>query len=127
MNERLSRSERHGRSRNTRKGTSPKLDTLTRQAARTKRREVGTIAPSTPLPQETEFPIAIPEMGILEADGQQEPSVQDLPTRKELYPSQRIKFTRWFYNSLVFIFVAIMAALLWWGISLSPWGKSHGM
>ncbi|MNO08152.1 hypothetical protein D3C81_2306650 [compost metagenome] len=56
-----------------------------------------------------------------------ESDVSELPTRKEMFPSQRIKITRWFYNSLLYIFIAIMIYLLWWGISDSPWGESHGL
>ncbi|WP_410768330.1 hypothetical protein [Fontibacillus sp. BL9] len=58
---------------------------------------------------------------------EKELDLAELPTRKEMFPSQRIKLTRWFYNSLLYIFVAIMIFLLWWGISESPWGVSHGM
>jgi hypothetical protein len=54
-----------------------------------------------------------------------ESSVKDMPSRRELYPSQRLKITRWFFNFLLFIFVVILFMLLWWGISESPWGKVH--
>ncbi|MBP1907511.1 hypothetical protein J2Z32_004186 [Paenibacillus turicensis] len=54
-----------------------------------------------------------------------ESSVSDMPSRRELYPSQRLKITRWFFNFLLFIFVVILFMLLWWGISESPWGKVH--
>lgn len=50
-----------------------------------------------------------------------------LPTRKELFPSQRLKMTKWFYNSLLYIFMIILIYLLWWGLSDSPWGQSHGL
>jgi hypothetical protein len=60
-------------------------------------------------------------------DPEVNPEVDLLPTRKELFPSQRIKMTRWFYNSLLYIFVIILIYLLWWGVSDSPWGKSHGL
>lgn len=54
-----------------------------------------------------------------------ESTVTDMPSRRELYPSQRLKITRWFFNFLLFIFVVILFMLLWWGISESPWGKVH--
>lgn len=59
-----------------------------------------------------------------------EPEVMDvekMPTRKELFPSQRLKWTRWFYNSLLYIFVIILIYLLWWGVSDSPWGDKYGL
>lgn len=52
-------------------------------------------------------------------------STPDIPSRRETYPSQRLKITRLFFNFLLFIFVAILFMLLWWGISESPWGKVH--
>lgn len=48
---------------------------------------------------------------------EEESNVKDMPSRRELYPSQRLKITRWFFNFLLFIFVAILFMLLWWGIS----------
>ncbi|WP_055107742.1 hypothetical protein [Paenibacillus ihumii] len=54
-------------------------------------------------------------------------SVQELPSRREVYPSQRVKLTRYFFNTLLFIFIAVMVALFWWGISESPWGVSNGL
>ncbi|WP_339816595.1 hypothetical protein MKZ15_14070 [Paenibacillus sp. FSL R7-0216] len=56
-----------------------------------------------------------------------ESELEMMPTRKELFPSQRLKMTRWFYNSLLYIFVIILIYLLWWGVSDSPWGKNHGL
>lgn len=75
-------------------------------------------APGGQLGDERGDSLAIPGM---------EPVLEMLPTRKELYPSQRLKMTRWFYNSLLYIFVIILIYLLWWGVSDSPWGKSHGL
>ncbi|MEC2342728.1 hypothetical protein P9H28_01240 [Paenibacillus barengoltzii] len=67
------------------------------------------------------------EQGPLSTMLEEEPDLAKLPTRKELYPSQRVKMTRWFYNSLLYAFVIILIYLLWWGLSDSPWGKSHGL
>ncbi len=67
------------------------------------------------------------EQGPLSTMLEVEPDLAKLPTRKELYPSQRVKMTRWFYNSLLYAFVIILIYLLWWGLSDSPWGKSHGL
>lgn len=65
--------------------------------------------------------------GPLTAELEKESDVDKLPTRKEMFPSQRVKMTRWFYNSLLYAFVIILIYLLWWGLSDSPWGKSHGL
>ncbi|MGG6309621.1 hypothetical protein [Paenibacillus macerans] len=65
-------------------------------------------------------------MDLLASAGTED-ELDTLPTRKELFPSQRLKMTRWFYNSLLYIFVIILIYLLWWGVSDSPWGKNHGL
>ncbi|GJM80057.1 hypothetical protein HMSSN139_25530 [Paenibacillus sp. HMSSN-139] len=67
--------------------------------------------------------LSAPGMEPLASPGM-EPDLEMLPTRKELFPSQRLKMTRWFYNSLLYIFVIILIYLLWWGVSDSPWGKT---
>lgn len=54
-------------------------------------------------------------------------TAEELPSRREVYPSQRVKLTKYFFNTLLFIFIAVMVALFWWGISESPWGQNHGM
>ncbi|WP_110932464.1 hypothetical protein [Paenibacillus bouchesdurhonensis] len=54
-------------------------------------------------------------------------TAEELPSRREVYPSQRVKLTRYFFNTLLFIFIAVMVVLFWWGISESPWGQNHSM
>lgn len=110
MNEHLSRSNRNSRSRNTGKRTR-----------RMPEREAS----------ETDMNASYPELAYepaLKESGEDELlDLNQLPTRKDKFPSQRIKLTRWFYNSLLYIFIAILITLLWWGISDSPWGKGHGL
>ncbi|MDN4067459.1 hypothetical protein QYF50_06085 [Paenibacillus vini] len=122
MNERLSRSERHARNRSSANGTRKRTrrteasETLERKASGTSYVEMAVSSETTPIISDTEY--------FTEGN---ESDVSELPTRKEMFPSQRIKITRWFYNSLLYIFIAIMIYLLWWGISDSPWGESHGL
>ncbi|WMT42670.1 hypothetical protein RE628_10340 [Paenibacillus sp. D2_2] len=59
-----------------------------------------------------------------EADGT---NLKDLPTRKQMFPSQRLKLQKWFLNSLLYIFIGLLVFLLWWGISKSPWGQKYGL
>ncbi|MUG44719.1 hypothetical protein [Paenibacillus woosongensis] len=54
-------------------------------------------------------------------------TAQELPSRREVYPSQRVKLTKYFFNALLFIFITVMVSLFWWGISESPWGQNNGM
>ncbi len=131
MNERLSRSDRHGRSRGS-------ANRSRRMALPETRKES-----VSEMIQEPREPVEsfLLEKDVLEMSlesvndylraeippEEKELDLAELPTRKEMFPSQRIKLTRWFYNSLLYIFVAIMIFLLWWGISESPWGVSHGM
>ncbi|MDP4096677.1 hypothetical protein OIN60_07825 [Paenibacillus sp. P96] len=41
-------------------------------------------------------------------------------SRAELFPSRRIRVSKWFMNFLSTLFVLITAALLWWGIEGAP-------
>ena len=42
------------------------------------------------------------------------------PSRAESYPSERIRFSKMFVNSLIVIFILLLAFLLWWGIEGAP-------
>ncbi|MBU5352439.1 hypothetical protein ACN9MH_18540 [Paenibacillus silvae] len=54
---------------------------------------------------------------------QQEDSVSEarsLPTRTELHPSRRLRLSKRFVNSLIFIFIMLTVGLVWWGIKGAP-------
>ncbi|GIO83580.1 hypothetical protein J25TS5_05120 [Paenibacillus faecis] len=110
MNERLSRSERHKRSR---KGKSAIAE--------------GGALPSRAMPAELTGGVAPGRITRTGGEESAEVEVSKLPTRKELYPSQRVKWTKWFFNTLLYVFVAILLVLLWWGLSDSPWGEKYGL
>lgn len=42
------------------------------------------------------------------------------PSRSESYPSERIRLSKIFVNSLIFMFVLLLASLVWWGIEGAP-------
>jgi hypothetical protein len=42
------------------------------------------------------------------------------PSRTKSYPSERIRFSKMFVNSLIVIFIMLLASLLWWGIEGAP-------
>ncbi|AWB45039.1 hypothetical protein DCC85_12940 [Paenibacillus sp. CAA11] len=50
---------------------------------------------------------------------------EDLPSRSELFPSSRNRVQKWFFNSLLILFIALTVLLLWWGMHESPWGLKH--
>lgn len=109
MNEQLSRMERYAQDRKTTKRRSrykPAADTNT-------------------ISDLKDEPLLVPILDI-GSESEKEIKVEDLPTRKELFPSQRLKVTRWFFNSLLYIFIVIMGLLLWWAVKDSPWGKTQG-
>ena len=39
----------------------------------------------------------------------------ELPSRKELFPSNSSQITKWFYNLIFLIFLAVLISLLLWG------------
>ncbi|MGV2886537.1 hypothetical protein [Paenibacillus taichungensis] len=43
-----------------------------------------------------------------------------LPTRTELHPSRRLRLSKRFVNSLIFIFVLLTISLVWWGVKGAP-------
>ena len=45
---------------------------------------------------------------------------EDSPTRSETYSSDRVRLSKMFVNSLIFMFVILLIALLWWGIEGAP-------
>lgn len=54
---------------------------------------------------------------------QKESSVSEagsLPTRTELHPSRRLRLSKRFVNSLIFIFIMLTVGLVWWGIKGAP-------
>lgn len=43
-----------------------------------------------------------------------------LPTRSDVFPSQRVRLSKWFVNSLIIIFILLTGALVYWGIIGAP-------
>lgn len=112
MNERLSRMDRYGQRNRTK----------TQRGSRSKSSRSRTIVSSEERVEP--LPAHLPDLEEFEPEVM---DVEKMPTRKELFPSQRLKWTRWFYNSLLYIFVIILIYLLWWGVSDSPWGDKYGL
>lgn len=58
--------------------------------------------------------------GVNEAETEEE-----LPPRSVLYPSGRIRLTKWFYETLILLFLILLGTLLWWGTQATgvkwPW------
>ncbi|SDM22204.1 hypothetical protein [Paenibacillus jilunlii] len=42
------------------------------------------------------------------------------PSRTESYPSERLRFSKMFINSLIIIFMLLLGFLLWWGLNGAP-------
>lgn len=55
----------------------------------------------------------------------EEGGTEGLPPRTKVFPSNRIKWTRWFFNTLLFLFIGLTIWLLWWGMTDSPWGAKY--
>ncbi|MNE08602.1 hypothetical protein D3C80_1012550 [compost metagenome] len=108
MNEQLSRMERYAQDR--------------QKSKRKSRREAAIETYTSNDSELKEEPLHVPASDL----DNKEIKIEELPPRKELYPSQRLKLTRWFFNSLLYIFIVIMGLLLWWAVKDSPWGKTQG-
>ncbi|MFC4808457.1 hypothetical protein [Paenibacillus sp. GCM10023250] len=55
---------------------------------------------------------ALEEEWGLEKNGEEAPA---LPPRRVTHPSSKQQLTRWFYRLLIFLFLLLLAGLLWWG------------
>ncbi|WP_379129120.1 hypothetical protein [Paenibacillus sp. sgz500958] len=42
------------------------------------------------------------------------------PSRSKTYTSERVRLSKMFVNSLIFLFVTLLILLLWWGIEGAP-------
>lgn len=51
---------------------------------------------------------------------QQQDAMQSIPSRTSTYMSNRVRMSKWFVNSLILIFVLLMAGLLVWGLMGAP-------
>ncbi|KKO52025.1 hypothetical protein [Paenibacillus sp. DMB20] len=45
---------------------------------------------------------------------------QSTPLRSKTYTSQRVRMSKWFVNSLIILFILLMAGLLVWGLIGAP-------
>ncbi|WP_311078575.1 hypothetical protein [Paenibacillus polymyxa] len=107
MNQELSRVQTYGSRRNGRKG---------KEEDRSKSKPVLSRA-SRPVP-ELAHVAAVPEVAVTMEDDT--PPASEYRTRAEMFPSRRIRVSKWFLNFLSTLFVLITAALLWWGIKGAP-------
>ncbi|GGN95305.1 hypothetical protein [Saccharibacillus kuerlensis] len=50
---------------------------------------------------------------------------EELPPRSVLYPSSRLRLHKWFYETLIVLFLILLGTLLWWGTQATgvkwPW------
>ncbi|MGG1618658.1 hypothetical protein ACIFQM_20180 [Paenibacillus sp. NRS-1782] len=104
MNQELSRVQTYGTRRNGRKGKGDNSPKPVRSRA------------SRPAPEWTDV-AAAPEVAVTMED---DAPVSEYQTRAEMFPSRRIRVSKWFLNFLSTLFVLITAALLWWGIKGAP-------
>lgn len=42
------------------------------------------------------------------------------PSRTNTYPSHRVRMSKWFVNTLIVLFILLMAGLLFWGLIGAP-------
>lgn len=49
-----------------------------------------------------------------------EPESEGTPSRTQSYPSERVRLSKMFVNSLILIFIMLLGFLIWWGIVGAP-------
>ncbi|WP_106768004.1 hypothetical protein [Paenibacillus faecalis] len=45
---------------------------------------------------------------------------ESAPSRTKTYPSHRVRMSKWFVNTLIVLFILLMAGLLFWGLIGAP-------
>lgn len=88
------------------------------RAAGTEQTETQAAVPGA-LSRKSRQPVRADSMKSKHAAVQQQEG-EATPSRAESYPSERIRFSKMFVNSLIVIFVLLLACLLWWGIEGAP-------
>lgn len=119
MNEKLSRVDRNTRHQRDDLEVTPSGFIPRSQRGRQSNPKTVTTT-ETPLPQKED-----PE--FLLSDTTLEEEELSLLSRSELFPSHRIKWTKWFFNVLLVIFIALTIWLLWWGLHDSPWSAKQDL
>lgn len=61
--------------------------------------------------------VSTSSVGSIGLEGEE---AEELPMRSKTYSSYRVRMSKWFVNSLIILFVMLMAALLWWGMKGAP-------
>ncbi|MDO3409587.1 hypothetical protein QWJ34_07410 [Saccharibacillus sp. CPCC 101409] len=84
--------------------------------------------PEPPLPPRAAAAYSAVSAPALEAPRAKQPEEEeqeDLPPRSTVYPSSRIRGAKWFYETLVLLFLILLGTLLWWGTQATgvkwPW------
>ncbi|RAI91301.1 hypothetical protein DET54_112166 [Paenibacillus pabuli] len=140
MNQQLSRmktygSQRHRHSDKTETSERPEASQVNLVVESAAASEVGGLTPITsvsiPRSQRKSYATSLespvlPRRAPARANKAQKPSEEivseagTLPTRTELHPSRRLRLSKRFVNSLIFIFVLLTISLVWWGIKGAP-------
>ncbi len=151
MSERLSRMDRHPSTKKKRR--KPQRQTFKQEWQENQRRlsDTTVLRLSVPenrsvLPEPKPLPSAVAERARVSAGYRPDPSAdallrtasaaetaiaeeqeeaEELPPRSALYPSGRIRLTKWFYETLILLFLVLLGTLLWWGTQTTgvkwPW------
>ncbi|WP_211745063.1 hypothetical protein [Paenibacillus sp. Marseille-Q4541] len=129
MNQQLSRAETYGhRRRKEDKDTKPKSHKNMVDESKAKIHSVQSTSTNSKS-QNKQQPV--PELSRMQRKLQSESKpkqqgndriqeAETLPTRADLFPSRRLRLSKWFINSLIFLFILLTGFLVYWGIIGAP-------
>lgn len=135
MNQQLSRSQKYGHHRRRKEGKDIKPSKLFPNLVENRKPKNKTITvtnkPVHKKPVSKSQPV--PELSRMQRKLQAEQKhkqnkeangriqeAETLPTRAELFPSRRVRLSKWFINSLICIFILLTGFLVYWGIIGAP-------
>ena len=133
MNQQLSRSQKYGQHRRRKEGKelkpSKSLHKIVENSKPTNKTVTNKPVYRKPVSKSQPVPELSRMQRKLQAEQKQKQNkeasgriqeAETLPTRAELFPSRRVRLSKWFINSLILIFILLTGFLVYWGMIGAP-------
>ncbi|WIV17985.1 hypothetical protein QPK24_16400 [Paenibacillus polygoni] len=131
MNQQLSRTQKYGQHRRRKEGKestpSKSLHKIAKNSTPIDHSVVNKAVYKKPVSKSQPVPELSRMQRKLQAEQKQKKEAngriqeaETLPTRAELFPSRRVRLSKWFINSLILLFILLTGFLVYWGIIGAP-------
>ncbi|WP_160033321.1 hypothetical protein [Paenibacillus sp. An7] len=131
MNQQLSRTQKYGQHRRRKEGKELKPSKSLHKIAENSTPIDNSVVNKTMYKKPVRKSQPVPELSRMQRKLQAEQKqkkeangriqeAETLPTRAELFPSRRVRLSKWFINSLILLFILLTGFLVYWGIIGAP-------